>query len=326
MPCPTNAPINLSTSITQQCSSKCNLEYNYGLSSCSVTNKNTYLDILAYDGNNTVNSDMIGQSLTVTGSRLYAPSLNSYNGFKADAELIITHTGGGKTLYICIPVVTSEKEGLSAKWFSQVIPFLVGLKKNDSNSINVSNFTLNDVIPKAAFTIYENGTFDFGGCAEDNIIILFHKNVAINIKSKDYRDLTKIIVPSSYAPNQNPPKNLQINSVGTTSGPGKKSGGAQGRPMTCTPINNADGTSITGSKKSWVPDNSTDASTEKGKAFVLGYGYWILITIAAMIVVGLLGYLLHYVFSKKNNSSVSQSPSSPTNGRAGSKGRDEFDY
>ena len=326
MPCPTNAPINLSTGITQQCSSKCNLEYNYGLSSCSVTNKNTYLDILAYDGNNTINSDMVGQSLTVTGVRMYAPSLNSYNGFKADAELIITHTGGGKTLYICIPVVTSEKEGLSAKWFSQVMPFLAGLKKNDSNSINVSNFTLNDVIPKAAFTIYENGTFDFGGCAEDNIIILFHKNVAINMKSKDYRALTKIIVPSSYAPNQSPPKNLQINSVGTTSGPGKKSGGAQGRPMTCTPINNADGTSITGSKKSWVPDG-VDGGKDKAEyyAYVLyyGYGYWILITIAAMIVVGLLGYLLHYVFSKKNNTSASpmksSSSSSSGSGAGGTK-------
>ena len=301
MPCPTNAPINLSTNITQQCSSKCNLEYNYGLSSCSVTNKNTYLDILAYDGNNTINSDMIGKSLTVTGVRLYAPSLNSYNGFKSDAELIITHTGSGKTLYICIPVVTSEKEGLSAKWFSQVIPFLVGLKKNDSNSINVSNFTLNDVIPKAAFTIYENGTFDFGGCAEDNIIILFHKNVAINMKGKDYRALTKIIVPASYAPTQTPPKNLQFNSVGTTSGPGKKSGGSQGKAMTCTPINNMDGSSITGSKESWVPD--TDKGGDQVKMVALGYGYWILIILAAMLVVGLLGYLLHYVFSKKTFSS-----------------------
>ena len=249
MPCPTNAPINLSTSgITQQCSSKCNLEYNYGLSSCSVTNKDTYLDIFSYDGNNIINSDMIGQSLTVTGVRLYAPSLNSYNGYKSDAELIITHSGGGKTLYICIPVIYNEKVGLSAKWFSQIIPFLVGLEKDDSNTINVSNFTLNDVIPKAPFTIYENGTFDFGGCAEDNVIILFHKNVAINMKTSDYRALTKIIVPASYAPTQTPPKNLQINNAGTISGPGKKSGGARGKSMTCTPINNPDGTSITGSK------------------------------------------------------------------------------
>jgi len=325
MPCPTNAPINLSTGITQKCSSKCNFEYNYGLSSCIATNKNTYLDISSYDGNNTINSDMVGKSLTVTGVRLYAPSLNSYNGFKSDAELIIMHTGGGKTLYVCIPIISSEKEGLSAKWFSQVIPFLAGLKKNDSNEIRVSNFTLNDVIPKAPFTIYENGTFDFGGCAEDNIIILFHKNVAINMKSKDYKALTKVIGPASYVPHQNPPKNLQYNSVGTISGPGKKSGGSQSRSMTCTPINNLGGTSITGSKKSWVP-----GGTDGEKAFVLANGYygtntylvWILITIAAMIVVGLLGYLLYYAFSKKKHQVTSETSMKSS---AGSKGGNEFD-
>ena len=75
---------------------------------------------------------MIGKSLTVSGVRLYAPSLNSYNGFKSDAELIVMHTGGGKTLYVCIPIISSEKAGLSAKWFSQIIPFLAGLKKNDN--------------------------------------------------------------------------------------------------------------------------------------------------------------------------------------------------
>jgi carbonic anhydrase len=304
-----NAPINLPKIITQQCSSKCNLEYNYGLSSCSVTNKKTYLDISSYDGTNNVNSDMIGQSLEVTGVRLYAPSLNSYNGFKADAELIITHTGNGQTLYICIPVVSSEKDGLSAKWFNQVIPFLSGLEENGIRIINVNNFTLNDVIPKSSFTIYENATFDFGGCAEDNKIILFHKNVAINMKTGNYDMLTKLISSSSYAINDSNLENLQINIIGTTLGPGKKSGGSGGKSMTCTPINNSDGTSITGSKNSLVPPVSNDTS-------VLDNGYygsntllvWVLIIFAAMIVVGLLGWLLHYVFSKNNQSPTTSSP------------------
>lgn len=295
MPCPTNAPINLSTSVVQQCSSKCNFEYNYGLSSCVVTNKNTYLDISSYDGNNTVKSDMIGKSLTVSGVRLYAPSLNSYNGFKSDAELIITHTGGGKTLYVCIPIISSEKAGLSAKWFSQIIPFLAGLKKNDNREIRVSNFTLNDVIPKAPFTIFENGTFDFGGCAQDNVLILFHKNVAINMKGKDYRDLTKIIGPTSYALQSNP-TNLQFNSKGTMSGPGGKSGGSAGRSMTCSPINNPDGTPITNSKKSWIPDPDKDSG--KITSVGLGVGYWILIVLSAILVIGGLGYFFYYAFNK----------------------------
>ena len=40
----------------------------------------------------TVNCGLTGD-LFVTGVRLYRPSLNSYNGRKADAELIITHSG-----------------------------------------------------------------------------------------------------------------------------------------------------------------------------------------------------------------------------------------
>ena len=43
MSCPTNAPINLPSAVNQPCSSKCNFEYNYRLSRCSVTNKTTYL-------------------------------------------------------------------------------------------------------------------------------------------------------------------------------------------------------------------------------------------------------------------------------------------
>tara|TARA_B000000475_G_C15967267_1_gene435575 strand:+ start:226 stop:1203 length:978 start_codon:yes stop_codon:yes gene_type:complete len=310
MPCPTNAPINLSTSVVQQCSSKCNFEYNYGLASCIVTNKNTYLDISCYDGNNTVKSDMIGKSLTVSGVRLYAPSLNSYNGFKSDAELIVMHTGGGKTLYVCIPIISSEKAGLSAKWFSQIIPFLAGLKKNDNREIRVSNFTLNDVIPKAAFTIFENGTFDFGGCAQDNVLILFHKTVAINMKGKDYRDLTKLIGPASYALQSNP-TNLQFNSKGTIAGPGGKSGsGAKGRSMTCSPINNPDGTPITNSKKSWIPD---PPQPDEEKYTGLGVGYIILIIIAAILVIGGLGYFLYYAFNKSSWRSVKSSVSGVSN-------------
>lgn len=317
MTCPTNAPINLSTSITQQCSSKCNLEYNYGLASCSVTNKNTYLDISCYDGNNTVNSDMMGKSLTVSGVRLYAPSLNSYNGFKSDAELIITHTGNGKTLYVCIPVITSSKEGLSAKWFSRFIPFLASLEKDKSSAINVSNFTLNDVIPQAAFTIYENGTFDFGGCAQDNIIILFHKNVAITMKSKEYSALTKLIVPASYSSTS--AKNLQFNSKGTIAGPGKRSGGGAGKSMTCTPINNTDGTSITGSKESWIPDKDTDKGKDQIRMWWYLYGYWGLIILAAILVVGGLGWLCRYAFNRSTFSSDSRRPSVNAQSSASSK-------
>ena len=37
-----------------------------------------------------------GINLTVSSVRLYLNSLNTYDGFHADAELIIQHSAGGK--------------------------------------------------------------------------------------------------------------------------------------------------------------------------------------------------------------------------------------
>ena len=292
MSCPTNAPINLPSAVNQPCSSKCNFEYNYGLARCSVTNQTTYLDIQCFDGNNTIKSDMISGSLLVTGVRLYAPSLNSYDGFQADAELIITHSGGGRTLYVCIPIVSSEKVGPSAKWFSQVIPFAPTKKGSGATvGVNVNNFTLNDVIPQAAFTIYENGTFSWN-CAQDNVIILFNKNVAVNMKSRDYSTLSSLIKKASFS--KGTPKYLTFNSKGTSAGPGKKKG--KGKTMTCKPVTYPDGTPITDSAASrldWV--TGTSAKTPKVN---LGWIIYLIIFLAAVVVVGLLGWGFYYAFRR----------------------------
>ena len=153
----TTAPINLTKGTYAPCTEKCKLSYKYGLSNCSVTNKNTYLDINCYSGLNQVKYG--GVDLTVTGVRLYLKSLNTYDGFEADAELIITHTAGaGKKVYICIPVVNNEKASDSAKWFSKVIPY-APTENNTGQEISVSNFTLDDVIPQSSFYSYDGGTF-----------------------------------------------------------------------------------------------------------------------------------------------------------------------
>ena len=309
MPCPTNAPINLPSAVNQPCSSKCNFEYNYGLSRCSVTNQTTYLDIQCFDGNNTIKSDMISGSLLVTGVRLYAPSLNTYDGFNADAELIITHSGGGRTLYVCIPVVSSEKAGASAKWFSQFIQFAPTKKGSGATvGVNVNNFTLNDVIPQAAFTIYENGTFSWN-CAKDNVIILFNKNVAVNMKLRDYSALTNRITKASFS--KGTPKYLTFNSKGTSAGPGKKSGG-KGKTMTCKPVTYPDGTPITDSAASRL-----DWITGKGvKGPKVGFTFWFYfaIFIAAVVVVGLLGWGLSYAFRKPSAASGSGGATGGTGG------------
>lgn len=233
----TTAPINLTKGTYPPCTEKCDFTYKYGTSDCAVTNKGTYLDIMCFSGSNIVKYG--GVNLTVTGVRLYLKSLNTYDGFHSDAELIIQHSaGGGKSIFVCIPVVNSEKSSSSAKWFSRFMPH-VTTEKNTGQGIKPGpNFTLNDVIPEASFYTYDGGTFSWGCNANDEMII-YHKDFAINMKSDNFRKLVSLIQRTSI--NQQTPKRDQMsfNAKGTTGGSG--SGGGKGKTLTCTPIQDEDG-------------------------------------------------------------------------------------
>lgn len=208
------APINLSTNTRESGGSQTDFSYDYGLTNCKLTNKSTYIDIECYDGVNKTEYEDIGY-LDVTGVKLFRPSLNTFNGEKAEAELIITHIGGGRHLYVCIPITSSESEGASANWFSQIMNHVP--TNSQKVSVNVSNFSLNNVIPKAPFFIFNNGTFNWG-CNNNDVMIIFDKKNAISMKIKDYNLLSRKIKPASYSVNENP-EYVRYNKNGTKSGP-----------------------------------------------------------------------------------------------------------
>ena len=292
------APINISTAVNQPCKEKCEFYYDYGNSSCSVVNQSTYLDIKCFNGINSVSSGLTG-SLYVTSVRLYRPSLNTYDGFKADAELIITHSGGGKNFYVCVPVISSEKESSSAKWFSQIIPYSPSEKGGSGKSVNVSNFSLNSVVPLAPFFIYEGGTFDWG-CSSSDIMIIFNKNKAINIKNSNYKTLVTLISKHSYSA-QATPSYLTFNATGTSSGPGKQPGSKSSKQLTCTPIVDQDGNNIEGNKPedmAWEGEPPVDSEeTKKVKALM-----WRNIGIVIGIILGILAiWLIGMVFTRMFN-------------------------
>jgi len=300
------APINISTNIRQPGGSQTQFTYDYGLANCKLTNKKTYLDIECYDGVNKTEYNDIGY-LDVTSVRVFRPSLNTYDGQKAHAEIIITHTGNGRNLYICVPIMVSAKKSDSVNWFSQIInhvPVQVGSKV----SVNVSNFSLNSIIPKASYFVFNNGTFNWG-CNSKDIMILFDKNDAIGIKSGDYQKLVSRISQASYNVNQNP-EYVRFNRSGTKAGPGKSANSLEGKQLTCTPITDLDGNNIEGKPLAW----SSDFSDNKDKAkdyFSSVQGKYLIIIIAVIlgiVLVSLLGYGMHKLF-KKNKTSVPSAPS-----------------
>ena len=301
------APINISSGVREPCQKMCDLQYNYGHSSCTVTNKSTYLDISCYDGYNTIDFGITG-SVNPVSVRLYRPSLNSYDGFKADAELIITHTGGGRNLYICIPVNSSEASGASAKWFNQIIPFSP-TSKNSKKNINVENFTLNDVIPQGPFFVYEGGTFDWG-CSSNDVMIVFNKDKAITMKTKNLKTLVSLIGKSSYNVSVTP-SYLTYSKRGSTGGPGGKGsssgGGGKAGTLTCTPVVDQYGNNIEATDTSKFPYESTgkpgeDTAVATKKMFE---SLWIILGVrGGLILIMGLGYGLKELFKRTDLPSV----------------------
>jgi hypothetical protein len=294
----TTAPINLPTGVNEEGAENTDFTYNYGVSSCSITNKTTYLDISCFDGINQIQSGLTGD-LYVSNVRLYKPSLNSYDNRKADAELIITHSGGGKNLYICIPITSTTASGGTVEWFRQIIPFSPS-KSGSSKSINVSNFTLNSIIPKATFIVYDGGTFDWG-CSKQDVMILFALADGVNMSYRDLRTVGNIIKPASY--NVLPvPDYLKFNKRGTIAGPGKKAGSQPSDTLTCTPITDQDGKNIEN------PDNSTWVQKTKNSGDKLNKNvekYWqiILGVLLGIVVLGLIIFGIRKAISSSGGSS-----------------------
>ena len=282
----TTAPINVPTGTNEEAAENTDFTYNYGVSACSVTNKKTYLDINCYDGINTIHCGLTGD-LYVSNVRLYKPSLNSYDGRKADAELIITHSGGGKNLYLCIPIESTTAKGGSVDWFNQIIPFSPATT-NSSKSINVSNLTLNAIIPKAPFVVYEGGTFDWG-CSKQDVMIIFTMDNSAKISYSNLRTLGNIIEPSSY--NVQPvPDYLKFNKRGTKAGAGKKAGSKKSSTLTCTPIQDQNGNNLeTPDQSSWVMEkDDLDSTQDKLTKQINKYWNIVLGVIVGIIVLGLI--------------------------------------
>ena len=152
-----DVPLNITTSASK-CQLKCLLYYNYGNSSSHITNNETYLSIV-YDGK----SDVVygNVSYTPTEIRIYSPSIHTYSGSQADAELIIVHSSAQGGLLICIPIATG-----SATAGSNLLSTIIESTPSEgSASVNVPDFNANLFIPTSRYYTYSGG-LPFDTCTD----------------------------------------------------------------------------------------------------------------------------------------------------------------
>ena len=281
------SPINIAN-ITKPCTTGCSYKYNYGKSSCVLVNKGTYVQI-QLDSSNTVSFN--DASYTLSEARIYKPSLHTWDGIHADAELILNHAGAGNNMYICIPIKQMNGKGDTATWFNKFMRYIPTTTNSGAAVSGVKNFTLNTVVPQGGYYYY-TGTSpwckssDTGG--PSNKLIVFPKNQYITMIESDFKNLQRI--SNSNQPIRASSGDTFFNSVGTQEGP---SGGGSKRNtdvVDCVPVS-IDGTELTGDAAAY--DKKPDTPSMSFNK--IPPWFWTAISIIAGILVLL---ILYFIVSK----------------------------
>ena len=189
MSCPNNEATKLNTKKEESCKENCSFNFSYNPnSSCILTNKGEYLDIET-DGKNKVTFN--NQEITLQSTRLYSPSLHTFNNKHTDAELILKHSGAnGKNILVSVPIIAKKATGQSIDFFSQLAKF-IPLTKGERQNVHVNNWSLDNAMPGggsknsgAPFYNYV-GSSPYPPCNMKATIIIFDIDYASAIKPSD---------------------------------------------------------------------------------------------------------------------------------------------
>jgi carbonic anhydrase len=205
----TTTPLNISIEKQSgKCDSKCDYSFNYHTSSCNVTNNDTYISI-AYDGGNATPVKYNSQGYNVTAIRIYSPSVHTFMGKQAHAEIVIIHSPvkGGNNLIVCVPVKSNET-AITSKGSVLINGIIKGTtinapKSGETATLNlIKSFSLNSVVPSKSFFSY-TGTDTFYNCAQTvNYIVFTPVTSDISLVPLSAFWLKKIIVPSNIVAKQ----------------------------------------------------------------------------------------------------------------------------
>ena len=188
----TNVPYDIVTDGASQCSLKCLLNYKYGDSSCTILNDTTSLSI-SYDGA----SDVVYNSAqyTPTEVRIFQPSLHTYSGKAAAAELIIVHASSQGGLLICVPLVVSSSTSQGSTVVSQIVD---AAPTEGTSSASIADYNGNYLIPTSRYYTYD-GPLPYGPCANTNYhYVVFHPTYGSLSISQDVLTAIQGLINPTY--------------------------------------------------------------------------------------------------------------------------------
>jgi carbonic anhydrase len=251
------APVNINSNIEDFCDQKCDYRFSYETyPSLTVTNAKNILVIKSANASNTPTVRYNNKQYKVDEVLLFQPSLHTYDGEHAPAEMVITHysLSGGNPLFVCVPLVV---DGSSLTDSVSLLDSIIAKASQDAatpykrTSVDIDTFSLNAFVPKQPFYSYE-ASFFMKPCNNNNLInyIVFSPlNNGMKTISTDAYDALTELIEANTLPVVQPGGGLYYNKFGPKSlDDGKVSDGLY---MECQPTG-ADGEVI-------VPNQQTSA-------------------------------------------------------------------
>jgi len=286
MNCPNaTSPVNIKPS-DKICDLKCKYGFDYPNTNLLITNRGDYLS-LRTDPEQIASVVYNANKYNVQGIRIFNPSLHTYKGKQSDGEIIIIHkniTGTGDLL-VTLPIKKVNYQNSSTELLDKIINASVKRTPSlgENTTLNIDNFSLNDLVPKSRPFYSYTGTLPYSPCNGQYDYVVFDTENSIPIYTETLDKFKKIITPSEIKTIETK-ELLYYNRLGAS----RIGSGDSDLYIECRPTGSSDKKEIFVKKKKMM--NIKDIFASKIFQGLLG----ILIMILVM-------KLAHYVFNKISN-------------------------
>jgi carbonic anhydrase len=197
------APININNNGAQgNCDSKCDYAFEYKSSNCTITNNGVHIK-LSYDMSSTAPVRYNSDNYQVNEVLLYFPSIHKYNNSKADGELIVVHSSGGRKLIVSVPIIVGSTKSGPSEFLKALATNLAKFAPKSGNKTQLSgaSWNLSEWIPTKKYysytatgphSSYGSGTFDYVVFNRDN-------GASVSITSSDLNKIKEYISASEIS-------------------------------------------------------------------------------------------------------------------------------
>ena len=186
-----NQNINIASQNVQgKCDLKCSYNFNYSESNTTAVNQGVMIN-LSYDNSGTSPVTYNNQKYNVSRIVIVCPSVHTFNGSKASAEIMIAHTPvtGGPSLNVAIPITSSSESSTASNLITEIIQSVStnAPSQGDSTNLSINGFTLKSIVPQKPFFSYTENA--------NNEWIIYSILYAIPLNSSTLNTLSQIIKP-----------------------------------------------------------------------------------------------------------------------------------